>query len=514
MYKFFNNNLIANSVSGTCNYFVNIIVMFVMSPILINALGNNEYGIWELVMGLIGYMGLLDLGIGAALLRNVAIAYENKDRKELCKIISSAQIFFILIAVFASLAFAVFAFNPGIVFGIEGNKTEYLQMVVILFTINCMVFFPLTVLTAVIMGTQKHYYINITRIFFSIVRAVMAYYFLVNYSGKGLLILAFLELCSNLLQYIVYAMLLKLDSLIPSFHFSECSFAKLRELFSYGSKSATLMIASRIQSSSIPFVISTVVGLGSIVYFTMPNRLIDYAKGLSLAIGFPLTPYFASQMTNDDQDIVRNSWIQTSLALQIITTAMPLFILFCGEPFLSIWIGKEYGIAGRGVLYCLVIALFVESVAPNASRILMASGHHGRAAVMWLVLAVLSIPLTILGASRWGVTGVALGSSAAIIVGNIIMLRMACHDVGVSFSEYLQRTFMRLVVPLLLLTLFLWLFGMVLVSENYLNLVLQVCFSGFLYLVAVWFLTLNADVRTRIFTQISARFRKPDASLT
>ena len=51
--------LLLNSLSGTSLYLINIVVAFIMSPVIIRALGNRDYGLWELVMSVIGYMGLL-----------------------------------------------------------------------------------------------------------------------------------------------------------------------------------------------------------------------------------------------------------------------------------------------------------------------------------------------------------------------------------------------------------------------------------------------------------------------
>jgi len=506
--------LLLNSLSGTALYFVNVVIMFIMSPVIIKALGNRDYGLWEMIMGVVGYMGLLDMGIGPALLRYVAVAYSREDEKELQKIISTAQIFFLAVGFVAASVLILLSRYPSLIVGRESIDTSYLGLVFILFAVNAGLSFPLNVFTAVLMGVQRHYLINLTRGILGVIRAIIAFFLLKEYFGKGLLVLALLEPVFNLIQFLIFTIALRMDKSIPRFNKSTFSLLKLRELFGYGSKSATLMVASRIQNASLPFVISAMLGVSSIVFFTMPNRLIDYAKGLSLAMGFPLTPYFASQMTGDDINTVKNSWLNTSLALQIITSAMPLFLFFCGEQFLSIWIGKEYGIAGRGVLYCLVIALFVEAIAPNASRILMASGHHGRAAIMWLIVAILSIPLAAFGASKWGVTGVALGSSSAIIVGNLVTLCMACNDVGVTFTEYLQRTLMRLALPLMLLTLLLWITGTLLMPENYLLLAFQVFPCGLFYLIAVWYLTLNAEIRSRITRKIFMLLKRPGTSLT
>lgn len=496
--------LFLNSLSGTVLYIVNIVIMFVMSPVIVKTLGNRDYGIWEIIMSVVGYMGLLDLGIGPALLRYVAVEHSADDKEQLQQTISTSLAFFAIIGVFAACTLLGFSRYPSFIVGRESINLGYLTSVLCVFALNAFFVFPLNVLTATLLGIQRHYFVNSTRMVLGIIRACIAYYLLLTYPVQGLLMLALLEPLFNLLQFFLYAVVLQRDPGLPRFSLSACSFEKMKELFNYGSKSALLMIASRIQNTSLPFVISTMLGVSNVIYFTMPSRLIDYAKGFALAMGFPLTPYFAAQMTGYDKGTVRTSWLQTTLAFQIITMAMPLVVFFCGKRFLSIWLGKEYGLAGQGVLYCLATALLVESVAPNASKILLASGHHGRAALLWLVLAVASIPIAVFGAYMWGVTGVAIGSSVALIVGNIMMLKMACSDVEVGLTEYFDQTIRRLIIPLMVLLFCLWLSGFIFSVENYFHLVLQVSVSGLIYLIAIWFITLSRDNKMRITARLEA----------
>mgnify|MGYP002348710436 FL=1 len=495
--------LLINSVSGTALYLINIITVFLLSPIIVKTLGNRDYGIWEIIISMVGYMGLLDLGIGPALLRYVAVSISSNDREQFQKVISTSLVFFVSIGFVAVCILLGLSRYPSLISGGETINASYLTSVLLVFAFNSALIFPLNVFTATLLGIQRHYFVNTTRILFGIIRAFFAYYLLGVYPRQGLLTLAVLETASNFMQLILYIVALKRDACVPDFKLSACSLHKFKELFSYGSKSALLMISSRIQNTSLPFVISAVLGVSNVIYFTMPNRLVEYAKGLSHAMGFPLTPYFASQMTGTNDKIsLRTSWLQTTLAFQIITMAMPLVLFFCGERFLAVWLGKEYGVAGRGVLYSLIVALFVESLAPNATRILLASGHHGRAALLWLGLAIVSIPVAIFGAYKWGVTGVALGSSVATIIGNISMLRMACIDVGVSITAYFNQTLRRLFLPLVVLTFCLWITGFIFSTANYLNLVLQVSLSGIVYLFVVWFLTLSQENRIRIVAHL------------
>ena len=151
---------------------------------------------------------------------------------------------------------------------------------------------------------------------------------------------------------------------------SAVTLPKLKELFTFGAKSARMLVASRLQNQSVPLIIGNVIGLGHIVYFVMPNRLVDYGRGLSQAVGFPLTPYFGAAIGRGDHEDLTKSWLNSTLALQIVSIVMPVIIIFYGETFSGLWIGQEYAVAGHAVLYVLSAGLVADSLAINAFRIL------------------------------------------------------------------------------------------------------------------------------------------------
>jgi O-antigen/teichoic acid export membrane protein len=180
--------LVLNSLSGTALYGVNIVVAFIMSPIIIRALGNRDYGLWELVMSVIGYMGLLDLGIGPALVRFVAVADGKQDKDDLQKTISTSFVFFVVVGVAAVLSFLLLGYFPAIIAGSEAKDIANLGTVFMLLGLNAGMTFPLQVFIATLMGVQRHYFINNVRILLLVVRAATNYYFLTAYPGKGPLV--------------------------------------------------------------------------------------------------------------------------------------------------------------------------------------------------------------------------------------------------------------------------------------------------------------------------------------
>jgi O-antigen/teichoic acid export membrane protein len=499
--------LVLNSLSGTALYGVNIVVAFIMSPIIIRALGNRDYGLWELVMSVIGYMGLLDLGIGPALVRFVAVADGKQDKDDLQKTISTSFVFFVVVGVAAVLSFLLLGYFPAIIAGSEAKDIANLGTVFMLLGLNAGMTFPLQVFIATLMGVQRHYFINNVRILLLVVRAATNYYFLTAYPGKGLLIMALLEPVFTAVQVAAFVGAVYLDREIPNIALASVSWTKAKEMMAFGAKSATMMVASRLQNQSVPLIIGNMLGLGQIVYFVMPNRLVDYAKGLSYAIGFPLTPYFGAAVGKGNHEALVSSWLNSSLALQIVSLAMPVVIFFCGETFLGLWIGPEYAVAGRVVLYVLIVGLVADALASNAFRVLTAQGRHGRCALTWFFLSVLSIPAGIGGAYWWGVAGAAAGATMVTVIASIVTVYIACSVIQVSIITFVNKTVIRILVPLLVLATAMGFYGSVVTINSYVKLLFQLVLSGSLYLVAVWFFTLTDEVRKQMLVQIRLKFQ-------
>jgi O-antigen/teichoic acid export membrane protein len=223
---------------------------------------------------------------------------------------------------------------------------------------------------------------------------------------------------------------------------------------------------------------------------------------MSSAIGYPLTPYFASTIGRGNHHELESSWLNTTLALQTVSLAMPAVIFFCGETFLELWLGSEYSVAGRMVLFILLAGLVADSFATNAYSILTAQGRHGKTALMWLVCSVVSILLGIGGAYFWGVTGVAAGTTIATVAGNLLTVTMACAVMRMPLITYFRKTLLRILPALLVLATALWGLGIFFIEKTYLNLVFQICIAGILYLLAIWCFSLTNEIRGKISSRL------------
>src|SRR5215468_7962119 len=85
-------------VSNWLAFAVTAAVGFVLAPYMVSRLGDSQYGLWVLVGSLVGYLGLLDLGVRGAVTVYVARHHGTGDDRAASRIVSSALFLFAITA--------------------------------------------------------------------------------------------------------------------------------------------------------------------------------------------------------------------------------------------------------------------------------------------------------------------------------------------------------------------------------------------------------------------------------
>ena len=86
----------SNIISGWTSIAVVAIASIILTPLLLNNLGKEIYGLWLLIFNFLGYLYLADFGITNAITRLYA-KYNVDENKDLSKLISTSYFIVILI---------------------------------------------------------------------------------------------------------------------------------------------------------------------------------------------------------------------------------------------------------------------------------------------------------------------------------------------------------------------------------------------------------------------------------
>ncbi len=88
-------SMLANAVSNWISLALQIVAGLVLTPYIISNVGEARYGIWTVISTIVGYYGLLDLGIQSAVVRYVARYAGQGDYRSMNEVASTSLAIFV-----------------------------------------------------------------------------------------------------------------------------------------------------------------------------------------------------------------------------------------------------------------------------------------------------------------------------------------------------------------------------------------------------------------------------------
>ena len=136
---------------------VGYLVSIVFTPVMLRLLGQNEYGLYNLVASIVAYLGILNFGFGSAYMRYYS-RYKVQEKKDKIATLNGMflSIFFV-IGLVAVIAGTILALNTEIIFGSQLTDVELSRAKILMFilVINLAISFPNIVFTSYITAHEK-----------------------------------------------------------------------------------------------------------------------------------------------------------------------------------------------------------------------------------------------------------------------------------------------------------------------------------------------------------------------
>ncbi|MBT0662719.1 oligosaccharide flippase family protein [Geobacter pelophilus] len=495
--------LFNNSISNVAILLLRLGVSFVLTPCILKALGKHEYGIYEIVLSVVGYMGMLELGMQPAVTRFIARYAAVNDEEKLKRIFSSALVFSTAIGALVAVALMLWAFAGAQ--GLVPPNAPSSRYTVFLTIVACQVLisFPGNVITSVHHGHQRYWLTSGLTAVNTVVGTSIIYFFLKH--GYGLLVLTLANTIGFTLKFINYYLLLRLDKYGGyRFAFKYVSADTIRELVGFGFKSFALGIATRIRNSTDSLVIGTVLSPSAVAYYVMPSNLVNQLRNFISAATLGFMPFFSELNANSTPEKTREVYYTSSRYMVGVVVCGFIAIGFLGPRFLDVWIGSEYGQEGRLILYILAFATFIQMINPFHGRILTGIGKHGVLAKIRTYEAIVNLLISIVLAKIIGKEGVAIGTLLPALIAEPLILYIVCKQIAGQFFDYLIQALLPSLLPCIITALF---YYVLIANFNPIGYggIFIVGVSGSVLFVLSFIILLHRDERCRLFNIIKTR---------
>jgi O-antigen/teichoic acid export membrane protein len=486
--------LAKNSASGAIYLIAQIIASFIVTPVIVHALGNAAYGAWEVALAIVSYVSLLELGFGQATLRGIALGLGRNDHKLIRETVSSA--FAALTAMGLLGLGALLVASPWAVqiLGTEQHPEIPSLLLVLIAAVLVLLQFLITALASIAGGMQEFVRLNLTRTLLLVTRAVVTLWTL--HAGFGLRALAWIAIAFAALEILLLAYLFRV-TLRQWLSVDYCSLEPVRLLAAFGLKSSLMQSASTVVRSIAPIAITQVIGPASIVYYSLANRLVEYGLSFTVSLGTPLMATYA-EAAGANSGTLSVRWIETTRLLQFFSLGIPVGLFWFGPPFIGLWMGEDYEAGSELPMQILSVGLLAQGIATNCARVVTSQNEHGRLAAYAMSLALVVLPLAWSLTWKWGIAGTAVALCSYSCCLALIEARLAYRLLQLSAWQGLRQTSFTYVFALPALAAASWLSVSVGADHTYAKWIAGVMLSGAAYTVTCWFSAWTPRDRKRL----------------
>jgi O-antigen/teichoic acid export membrane protein len=484
------------------------VTTLMMTPIFIRSMGNYDYGVWELVGAIVGYMGLLDLGLSPAISRYIAKYKAEKNARELLSVYSNSIILLFCIGLLlgVSLIGYGFLFMDSIGVSATGEEIKY-QYLFLIIGLQLVYVFPSITLVSVLEGYQLFHIKNNIVVVNSIIGFCVLYYFIDE--SNALLLVAFSGFVFQLVKNIYYFLYIKYKLPVPLHVDFRCLSKKtMKELLTFSSKSMVQSSTYRLSRYSDNMIIAAYVGTASIVYFSLAKALLSQVNMVVANVTSVFLPYFTELLVADDKNKLTSHYLTATTYTTVISFFFIAVVTIIGDEFIGLWVGADYAELSRPILYIFSCHGLVYLFNPFALKLIMAMNKHGVFAKISVIESILNIALSLVLVQFLGLIGVALGTLISCLVGKIIKVTYCLKLFNVTFFDLVYLPLKSVALSGFIPIVFLYVFqGRV---NSYMSLLLLCTASSVIFLITFYKFTIQKEHKSyvilRIKNMIKSRF--------
>lgn len=399
------------------------VISLIYTPIMLNQLGQSEYGLYTLSNSVIGYLGILDFGLSNAVVRYTTKYKTLKDKENEENLYGMFIIIYSILAVIIIIAGSIIILNLDTLFSksltlIELNKMKIIMGILIF---NLAISFPFGVFNGIILAYEHFVFPKLI----AIIRAILNPLIMLPLLFMGYRSIA-MTIATTILNimFIIINIYYCFKILKIKVKFNIFRFDILKEISSYSFFIFLNIIIDKIYWSTDQLILGAVSGTVAVAIYSIGSTFISYYMSFSTAISSVFLPRVTQMVTKKvSSEEISELFIRTGRVQYIVMSyILSSFILF-GKSFISIWAGNGY----RESFYIALIVmctLTIPLIQNIGITILQAKNLHRFRSKIYIVIALLNLIVSIPLAKLFGGIGAAACTATAMILGNGIIINL------------------------------------------------------------------------------------------
>lgn len=429
-------SIVRNAVARWVGLAINTIITFLLTPFVIREIGQTDYGFWIIVGSLIGYYGLLNLGVSSAISRYVAKAIGEDRIEDMNLTVNTSMAMFLCTGVLVSVGSFLVTTPVSRFFGVQAEYVEQFRILIIVMGVTTAINFVNSVLVAIATAHEQIVLTSMIRLVSQLFRTFFVVVFVRG--DMGVIGLGLGTLIGSVVQLSMSFIVVKKRFPWVRFELRAARWNHLKELITFGTATVVMSVALIIRQNLDSFIIGRLVNIEAVAVYGIAWQLIHYAYSIVNAGMGVVTPRFANLVGRNSTELLKTMLLKSTTISSALAFGFGCLSLTLGGRFILFWVGS--GFSGAIPVFMLLTGAYVASMAQNPIfGYLLAVNRHQTIAIVTLCEAGVNLLLSILLAPRYGIVGVALGTAIPMLAVKLIIQPLYFAKIaGVAVSRYLR----------------------------------------------------------------------------
>lgn len=489
------NELKIGSLLSILSILLGSLIQILYTPMYMKYLGTSDYGINSLVQSIMGYVGMLNLGLGSAMVRYTVI-YRAEGKIEEEKSLNGMflTIFLIIMGVGILLGIYLYLMIPTL-FAEKFTQTDLLktQRVFILMIFSTVLSFPVSVFSTNITSRQKFIYQKGLALLKMLMTPIVGAILMIN--GFGLIAVVSSVVILNIITYvfdILYAFKLGMRVKFKGFNIEI-----LKEITKYSFYIFLNIIIDRIYWGTDRIIIGKYIGVSAVGIYSIASIFNQVYMNMSTAISGVLFPKINILVVENKLKELSDLFIKIGriqyLLLGLISSG---FIVF-GKEFIYLWLGDGYSEVYTISLW-IMIPLTIPLIQNTGIAIMQARNLHQFRSILYFFIAILNIINSIQLVKNYGAVGCAVATGLSFILGNIIIMNIYYYKrMNIDIISFWKSIF-KMTIPIVMVFTLGILMNKFVVDYSFKNFIFKGSIYTFFYLILMYFIGMNNEEKNEI----------------
>jgi len=429
-------SLPGSAMSNWLPLVVNTAIGLLLTPFLLSQLGERDYGVWVLVNSLVGYYGLLRMGVDTSIMRFLPFYAGKHDQRAATEVVNTALGMFSFVGV-AILLLSMVAAGPISRFYGGGRQLGLLVLLMgVVGALEC----PYRVVDAALRAEERWRSANLIAVTTAILRAgaIVACAWL----GYRLIGMGYATTVVTLVTLaLATGVFLKVSTSIR-LGFSMFSWCRLPEMLSFGALTTVTTLVYGLVFQGHRLIIGKLVSFEAVAVYTVAAILVDRLRQAVWAPFQVSWPRFALLHGEQNHGELSRLFERGTRYCCQLSSFLVLLVMLFGPPFIRLWVGDGFETAER-VLIILCIGVLVESSFYMNCSFLGGTGRQHAQALFALAEGALGLGLSLWLGWRDGMTGVAWGYTISVTLARgVVSTLYVCRLLHIHPAKHLYRSFL------------------------------------------------------------------------